>query len=139
MTNKEISEQLLKIVSRDDFASSSATLTEAWSAAGVGVESIDPILEFMEAHPDQDYGMPGALVHFVEEFDDKDYVGRLIKSISRKPTMLTVWMLNRVINGTREPARKEARISAMRLAATNPKADIQTLEEINHFLKPLNS
>lgn len=83
--------------------------------------------------------MPGALVHFVEEFDENDYVEKLIKSISRKPTMLTIWMLNRVINGTQEPARRELLISAMRKAVANPKADAQTLEEINHLLERLAS
>lgn len=139
MTNKEISEQLLKIVSADDFASSSAKLTESWSAAHVGIESVEPILEFMEAHPHLDYGMPGALVHFVEEFDEDGYVERLTNSINRKPTMLTVWMLNRVINGTQEPATKMILASTMRNAAANPRADKKTVEEINHFLERLDS
>ena len=139
MTNKEISEELLRILSADDFASSSAELTEAWTAAAVGVESIDPILEFMEAHPDLDYGMPGALVHFVEEYYQKGYEERLINSVSRKPTMLTVWMLNRVINGTQEPAKKEVLISTMRQAVTNLKTDRQTLERVNGFLERLKS
>src|SRR5579872_2035699 len=129
--NKKISEQLLKIVSSDDFPSSSAELAEAWSTAAVGVETVDPILEFMEAHPNLDYGMPGALVHFVEEFYQKGYEERLVKSINRKPTMLTVWMLNRVINGTHEPTTKKHLISTMRQAVSNPNADRQTLERIN--------
>ncbi len=139
MTNKEISEQLLKIASADDFASSSAVLTEAWSAAKVGVESIDPILEFMEAHPDMDYGMPGALVHFVEDYYQKGYEERLIDSIRRKPTMQTVWMLNRVINGTHDPAKKERLISTMKQGAANPKSDRQTIERIHGFLERLKS
>ena len=51
MTSKEISEQLEAIASRDDVVSSTAELTEAWSAANVGVESVEPILRFMEEHP----------------------------------------------------------------------------------------
>jgi hypothetical protein len=139
MTNKEISEQLLKIVSSDDFARSSGELTETWSAEAVGVESIDVILEFMEAHPDLGYGMPGPLVHFVEEFYQKGYEEKLINSISRRPTMLTVWMLNRVINGAREPETNERLISTMRQAATNPKSDRQTRDRVNGFLQCLGS
>jgi hypothetical protein len=85
MTNQNITEQLQRIVSSDDFANSSAELTEAWSSKGIGVESVDPILEFMEAFPDLHYGIPGALVHFVEEFYQKGYEERLIKSMNRKP------------------------------------------------------
>jgi hypothetical protein len=82
--------------------------------------------------------MPGALVHFVEEFYQKGYQERLIKSISRKPTMLTVWMLNRVINGTHEPTTKKDLISMMRRAATNPNTDRQTLERIYGYLQHLD-
>jgi len=139
MTNHEISEQLLKIVSSDDFAKSSAELTEAWSTQAVGVESIDPILEFIEAQPDLDYGTPGALVHFVEAFYRKGYVERLIKSIGRKPTMLTVWMLNRIINGAHEETTKDKFISIMREAATNVNTDRKTLDRINGFLEHLAS
>lgn len=139
MTNTEISDQLLKIVTAEDFAGASDELIQAWSAAALGVESIDPILEFMEAHPDLDYGIPGALVHFVEEYNQKGYEEKLINSISRKPTPLTIWMLNRLINGTRETEKRANLISIMRQALTHPKTDRRTLEEINHFLERLDS
>ena len=139
MTNQNITEQLLRIVSSDDFANSSTELTEDWASKGIGVESVDPILEFMEAYPDLHYGMPGALVHFVEEFYQKGYEERLIKSINRKPTKLTIFMLNRVINGTYDPKTKEELISIMRQAAINPKSDRTTLERINGFLERLEA
>src|SRR5262245_37116403 len=100
MTSKTITEQLESIASATNFASSAAELTEAWSTADAGFESVEPILQFMEVHPTQDYGMPGPLVHFVEEFYTKGYEDKLIESVSRNPTMMTVWMLNRVLNGT---------------------------------------
>ena len=96
MTSKEISEQLEAIASADDVVSSTAKLTDAWSAANVGFESVEPILHFMEEHPELEYGMPGPLVHFIEEFYLNGYEERLIESVGRRPTMLTVWMLNRV-------------------------------------------
>src|SRR5258706_1872315 len=99
MASKEISDQLEAIASAEDFATSSAELTEAWSSTQVGIECVGPILRFMEEHPGLDYGMPGPLVHFIEEFYLKGYEERLIESVARKPTMLTVWMLNRVLNG----------------------------------------
>ena len=44
--------------------------------------------------------VPGAIVHFVERFYKKGYEELLVESIKRKPTMHTVWMLNRIINGS---------------------------------------
>lgn len=138
MTSKEIGEQLRSIASADDFVSSAAELTEAWSAANVGVESVEPILIFMEEHPELEYGMPGPLVHFIEEFYMKGYEERLIDSVNRRPTMLTVWMLNRILNGTKEPVKRQALVQAMRQAANNPKTDRATLERIQGFLERLN-
>ena len=138
MTSKDIFEQLEAIASADDFASSATELIETWSTADVDVESVEPILRFMEEHPTLDYGMPGPLVHFIEEFYLKGYEEKLIESVSRKPTMMTVWMLNRVLNGTEEPAIRQPLVRAMRLAASNPKANRATLERIQGFLERLN-
>jgi hypothetical protein len=138
MTSKDIFEQLEAIASADDFASSTAKLIETWSTADVDVESVEPILRFMEEHPTLDYGMPGPLVHFIEEFYLKGYEEKLIESVSRKPTMMTVWMLNRVLNGTEEPAKRQPLVRAMRQAASNPKANQATLERIQGFLERLN-
>lgn len=67
---------------------------------GVGIEAVTPLLELMERHPMEDFGMPGAIVHFVERFYKNGYEELLIESVKRRPTMHTVWMLNRVMNGS---------------------------------------
>lgn len=67
---------------------------------GVGIEAVMPLLELMERHPMDDFGMPGAIVHFVERFYKNGYEELLIESVKRRPTMHTVWMLNRVMNGS---------------------------------------
>ncbi|WP_186224796.1 hypothetical protein [Burkholderia gladioli] len=41
----------------------------------------------------------GAIVHTAERYFGKGYEQKLIESLSRNPTVHTVWMLNRVING----------------------------------------
>ena len=137
MTSKEIAEQLESIASADDVVSSTAELTEAWSAANVGVESVEPVLRFMEEHPELDYGSPGPLVHFIEGHYLKgyeEYKDKLIESVGRRPTILTVWMLNRVLNITKEPEKRQALVQAMRQAASNPKTDKATLAGIQIFL-----
>ncbi len=71
----------------------------------VGIEAVEPLLRLMERHPLVDFGMPGAIVHFVERYYKKGYEELLVESIKRKPTMHTVWMLNRIINGSENPKR----------------------------------
>jgi hypothetical protein len=78
------------------------------------------------------------LRYFVEEFYLKGYKDNLIESVGRMPTMMTVWMLNRVLNGTEEPGKRQALLRAMREAASNPKTDKATLERIHGFLERLS-
>jgi len=137
MTPTEISEQLEGIASSDDFAASSAELTDHWHSANVGFEAVEPILRFMEKNPSIDFGMPGALTHVVEKFYGNGYERMLLESVSRKPTQQTIWMLNRVINGTKAPAEKHRLVAAMAQAKLNSKADPDALIQINRFLERL--
>ncbi|MBQ4220938.1 MAG: hypothetical protein II666_15450 [Butyrivibrio sp.] len=61
----------------------------------VELESYD-LFVFMENNPNIDYGMPGPIVHFMESYYKKGYEDELLKSVKRKPTQHTVWMLNRI-------------------------------------------
>ena len=70
--------------------------------SGIGIEAVEPLLQFMERHPLSDFGTPGSIVHFVEKFYKQGYEQLLITSVKRCPTMHTVWMLNRVKNGEQE-------------------------------------
>jgi hypothetical protein len=135
MTAQEISNQLDQIAARDDFASASWELAEKWKALGVGVEAVDPILQFMENHPAIDYGTPGALVHFTERFYQKGYDEKLIESVRRKPTVHTAWMLNRLINGTKDDAAKKQLVEIMSQAKSSLQADPATVQEIEHYLE----
>ena len=55
----------------------------------------------MESNPPLGYGMPGPLVDFLGPFFGKGYKHRLVESVRSYPTPHTLWMLNRLINGTR--------------------------------------
>lgn len=104
----------------DDFNFRTGRLTDAWSSAPVGCDAVAPIFRFMEDHPDIDYGVPGSLVHFIETFQGR-YEPLLLASLQRKPVLPTVWMLNRLINGTHDPAQREKLLAA--LARTVPSED----------------
>ena len=64
---------------------------------------VKPILEIISQNPSVDFGSPGELVHFVEKFYKKGYEEELIASLKRMPSLHTIWMLNRLINGTDNP------------------------------------
>ena len=61
---------------------------------------IRPLLDILEANPNYDFGMPGYMVHTLETYYKKGLEQELIGSIKRNPTLYTIWMLNRIINGT---------------------------------------
>src|SRR5437660_2067115 len=126
MTAQEITNQLQSIGSGEDFAARTAELTDAWSSTDVGIEAIEPILRFLEQHPEIDFGTPGPLVHFVERFYGKRYGEKLSESVQRKPVTHTVWMFNRLINSTKSPPLRERFINVIRQAAVHPLADAET-------------
>lgn len=64
----------------------------------LGISVVEPLLLFMERHPLSDFGMPGAIVHYVEQFYKNGYEDLLIASVIRRPTLHTVWMINRIKN-----------------------------------------
>jgi len=139
MVIKDVQDQLESIASSETFAAASGELTEAWSAAKLEIDCVETILRFMEKHPAIDYGTPGPLVHFVEEFYLNGYEQKLVESVSRRPTKVTVWMLNRLINGTKDAATKEALITTMRETSRNLHADPQTIERVTSFLDRLKA
>ncbi|MCP1994308.1 hypothetical protein [Flavobacterium sp. HSC-61S13] len=70
----------------------------------IGVESVQPILELMEKHPLVEFGSPGPLTHFIEKFyqeNSRFYEDLLLQSVLKQPTVHTVWLLNRIINGVK--------------------------------------
>ena len=65
----------------------------------LGLSSVESLLGFMEKHPFTDFGMPGEIVHYMEQFYRHGYEELLMKSIERRPTIHTLFMMNRLING----------------------------------------
>lgn len=55
------------------------------------------IFRFFEAHPQDDCGMPGTLVHAMEDCFP-NYVAALIESMTGMPSVNTVLMINRILN-----------------------------------------
>jgi hypothetical protein len=139
MTAADVSDQLRRIAGGGDFAARSAEPADSWAAAGAGVETVQPILLFIEANPQFELGTPGPVVHFLERFRGRGYEEKLVESIARRPTTHTDWMLNRLIHGTTDPGAKRMLLDSMRGAALNPLTDENARREIRRFLQRLGA
>ena len=135
MDPTDIADQLEALTGAgDDFVARAYELTEAWVAAGVGIEAVEPVLRFMEAHASTDFGAPGPLVHFVERFHGAGYLKALIASLGQRPTAHTAWMVNRVLNGTTAPEERARLIEVMERARRHPAADAEAVAALTGFL-----
>ncbi len=89
---------------------------------------------FFERHRDADLGMPGPLVHFLEQFYPA-YVDQLCVSVARKPTTYTVWMINRILNSSLEATNRERLLAVLEAASKNPSADSIAKEQASDFFR----
>ena len=93
-------------------------------------EAIPAIFRFFEANSDKDLGSP--LVHFLEK--ENDYIDELKQSLIRKPTDLTVWMVNRIINATK--GRDIGFwMSSLVQVESHPNADSDAKESARNFIE----
>ena len=99
---------------------------------------IESILLLMEENPDLDYGERGPLVHFMEKYYRKGYEERLVDSIKRRPTMQTVWMINRIINDPKL-LNKQDYLDVLSSVANYDNIDKVVKDEINSFLDYQNN
>lgn len=99
--------KLSEHVNEDDFIYYCEDIVDQLIEIDKTGETIPSILELMEKHTEVDFGLPGPLVHFVERFFKNGYEEYLYESIKNVPTMHTLWMLNRVINGSKEEDKEK--------------------------------
>ena len=90
------------------------------------------VLRLIERSPQVDFGSPGPLVHAIETFFGRGYEEELLQSLARRPTALTVWMLNRIINGTKGAAR-EYYLTVLNQIANDASVDSDASESAKHF------
>lgn len=95
---------------------------------------IEEIFGIMEKYPLIDWGMPGALVHFLESFDNEVYEKHLLNSLSRQPALQTIWMLNRQINSVNIENR-EPYLKIMRQIAGNNDLAKEITESARGFVE----
>lgn len=94
----ELIKEMEEHIDCDDFEEVQEDCIFRIEETDLGIDAVEPLLLFMERHPLSDFGMPGAIVHYVERFYKNGYEDILIASVVRRPTLHTVWMINRIKN-----------------------------------------
>ncbi|WP_299703156.1 hypothetical protein [uncultured Pontibacter sp.] len=103
---------------------------------------IPALFELLENYPDADFGAPGTIVHTLETFEGQ-YEEQLYLSLKRKPTALSVLMLNRIINSLSDPKEKNKNIELLHQISITNNINENSKEEARNFynyqLKKLGS
>lgn len=137
LTAISLQDRLRQSIHSSDLIGELATITkELRGQADRGF--IEPILRFMEENPRLEFGLPGPLVHFVEKFHGGGYDVELLASLKRHPTPHTVWMLNRIINGTKSTPDRNLLVDALKAAGEHPRADGETKAQVSGFMSRLS-
>jgi hypothetical protein len=77
-------------------------------------------------------GAPGSLAYTLETWRGR-YEAWLAESVRRKPTDLSVWMVDRILNA--RPPDADSWLALLRSVADNPASSAGTKEDAEEFLK----
>jgi hypothetical protein len=135
MTSSDIKRRLANAILSGNLLEEAEKLVAELESLGASVDVVEPILRCLEANPEEDFGTPGPLVHYIERSFRHRYTGQLLQSLKRKPTTHTLWMLNRIFNGAKDEGERNSYMNAFREAHNHPKADQLAREDAAHFLQ----
>jgi hypothetical protein len=93
------------------------------------------LLRAMERLDGADLGTPGPLVHTLETWRG-GYEALLADSIRGKPVLLSVWMVNRILNA--DPPDAESWLGLLRSVVDNPAASTETKSRAAGFIEYQN-
>lgn len=96
--------------------------------------AFEPIFNILEKYPLVDFGSPGPIVHTLESFQGL-YEYYLFDSLKRRPTPLTVWMFNRIINAEQNAIIKENLITRLESFLSHTLIEKETIEAITGFVE----
>ncbi|MBS1999701.1 MAG: hypothetical protein JSS86_25435 [Cyanobacteria bacterium SZAS LIN-2] len=92
------------------------------------------MFDFLERAGDLDIGTPGPIVHSIEATADL-YLPCLEESILRKPTPVTVWMVNRILNDEIDFDAADRYKALLRQVLSHPQASEIAKEAALGFLE----
>ena len=96
-------------------------------------QAVPLLFDWFEAHAGQHVGSPGSFVHFIEE--KLDFFPLLLASLARRPTGITVWMVNRIANAATSAPEIQQWIEVLQAALVHPLADAECRDDAQHFLE----
>jgi len=117
----------------EDYMERLYKLMDEVKAIGSEPALICALFGLLEKYPDVDFGSPGPIVHTLESRNE--HRDELRKSISRQPTNLNVWMVNRILNSQLSAEERGAWEQVLRDVSTNPKASDSVKDDANQFLE----
>jgi len=109
-------------------------LTEELMTLPQPERGIRSLFDVMERMPNADLGSPGPIVHTLERMPGR-YENELVESIKRLPTPTAIWMVNRILNGTRKPGQRQFYMDLLRFAVEHPAAPECAKHEAQHFIE----
>lgn len=119
----------------DDNETFLSNLMDKWETNQDYKKAIPAIFHLIEKFPNADFGSPGPLVHSLEAKGVKQYEAELQSSLMRKPTSLTIWMYNRIINAEKDKRILSGHIERLKLFSKHPVIDGELKQVAERFIK----
>jgi hypothetical protein len=94
--------------------------------------AIPVMFELMERMPDAEIGSPGPLVHTLEAIPG--YEVQLAESMRRKPSLLSVWMVNRILNAPIAEGSRQDWMTLLQVCADRPDLPHSVRQDARRFL-----
>lgn len=132
MTKEEIITRLQNAAKEDEEYYMDDDLIDAINEYPEPFELVEPILEIIGTHPRVDFGMPGDLVHFLEQFYKHGYEELLVSSERKNPTAHNIWMVHRCFNDVNNPKR-EMFVELMKELKDDSSISMDIKKEIDEF------
>ena len=132
VTKEEIITRLQNAAKEDEEYYMDDDLIDAINEYPEPFELVEPILEIIGTHPRVDFGMPGDIVHFLEQFYKHGYEELLVSSVRKNPTAHNMWMVHRCFNDVNNPKR-EMFVELMKELKDDSSVSMDIKKEIDEF------
>ena len=131
-TKEEIITRLQNAAKEDEEYHMDDGLIDAMNEYPESFELVEPILEIIGTHPRVDFGMPGDLVHFLEQFYKHGYEELLVSSVRKNPTAHNIWMGHRCFNDVSN-SKREILVELMKELKDESSGSMDIKKEIDEF------
>ena len=123
MNADDVARQLEEIANAgDDFEYQSTQLTERWKNDVNGAEAVEPILRFMESHPDVDMGRPGRWSTLLRHFQAMNRSSFTRLNVNQLPTP---WGCStaQLMGNAADPKKRQVLLATLMRVLENPQAN----------------